>query len=61
MSMDKLKQAMQLIQECMEEYQGEETDESDSSGDSYSDNSGSPSMGVNDKIKMAASLMKRKN
>ncbi len=61
MSLEKLKQAMQLLQECIDEYQGEESDdgeESQSEG-GYEDSSSSmPSMG-SDKIKMAAALMKR--
>lgn len=62
MSMEKLKRAMQLIQECIDEYQGEEAEEGDmSSDDSYDDSidSDSESMSGNDKVKMAAALMKR--
>lgn len=53
---------MQLIQECIDEYQGEEAEEGDmSSDDSYDDSidSDSESMSGNDKVKMAAALMKR--
>lgn len=62
MSKEKLKQAMNLLQECMDEYQGEESEEGmESSEESYSDESDPmPMGGGNDKVKMAAALMKRK-
>jgi hypothetical protein len=58
MSIEKLKQALSLIQECIDEYQGEESDEGDTSDDGSSYESESSDSG-NDKIKMAAALMKR--
>lgn len=61
MSIEKLKRAKMLIQECIDEYQGEEsTEEEDSGEDSFeSEDFGSMGEGTNDKIKMAAALMKR--
>jgi hypothetical protein len=62
MSKEKLRQAMNLLQECMEEYQGDESEEGmESSEESYEgSDDGAQSMGANDKVKMAAALMKRK-
>lgn len=66
MSVEKLKQAKDLIQQCIDEYQGEENQEGEgdsSSGDSYDSGSDMPSMGMGggDKIKMAAALMKQRS
>lgn len=64
MSVEKLKQAMSLIQECIDEYQGEENQEGEGDNSSSGEADGGPSsfpsdMGGNDKVKMAAALMKR--
>lgn len=60
MSREKLKQAMQLLQECMDEYEGEDTEEGmESSDESESMGDSEPMMSGNDKVKMAAALMKR--
>lgn len=60
MSAEKLRQAMRLLQECIDEYEGGESEESD---EGYEDSSDPmPSMGGGDggdKIKMAAALMRR--
>lgn len=63
MSREKLKKAIQLLQECLDEYEGEESAEGEdsSSDEGYDDSSDSMPMGggINDKVKMAATLMKR--
>lgn len=59
MSVEKLKQAMQLLQECIDEYQGEETDEGENNEGDMVDNS-SPDMSGGDKIKMAAAMMRKR-
>ena len=60
MDLEKLKQAKQLIEDCISECETEESDEGDtSSEDTSSEDSTSGDMG-NDKVKMAIQLMKRK-
>lgn len=63
MSKEKLMQAMQLLQECMDEYQGdeEEGEGEESMSEESQENESPMSMGSgNDKVRMAAALMKRK-
>lgn len=64
MNKEKLMQAMQLLQECIDEYQGDEEDgegEESASEESQENESSPMSMGSgNDKVRMAAALMKRK-
>lgn len=60
MSKEKLQRAIDLLQECLNEYDGEEADEGmpDAGYEDESDPAPMMSSG-NDKIKMAAALMKR--
>lgn len=57
---EKLKSIRNMIDECISEYEGEESDEGESEGgeESYSDSSSSKDVG--DKIKMAASILKKR-
>lgn len=63
MSIEKLRQAAKLIQECIDEYGGEESEEgAEPSGEYEGDSEPMPAMGgggAGDKIKMAAALMRR--
>ncbi len=61
MSIEKLKRAKMLIQECIDEYQGEESMDDENSMEDDADDSmnSDPTMDSGDKIKMAAALMKR--
>lgn len=61
MDLEKLKQAKQLIEDCISEYDNEGSGEQeDSSQDSTEDSNESSGMG-GDKVKMAIALMKRKS
>lgn len=65
MNIEKLKQIQQLVSECINEYQSDETSEGpehesmEGENDSLDSSSSSVGSGGSDKIKMAVAMMKK--